>query len=135
VPKREYRLTRPRTTGDRYLVIIDGKLHPVIIVDSGKEETLRLSQTHKGSKLDPAEPVPRVWGWVTLAKGLPPGPHTLKLWKLSEANYVGEYPWQYGAAAFGGFQTDGEFLPPPAPPTRRLTFIGGFVPSSYMLMM
>ena len=86
---------------------MDEKQH-IIAVESGKE-TLRLPPAEHGD----AEPVPRVWRWVTLAHGLTLGSHTLKLWKISEANWVGEFPWQYGAAAFGGFKTDGTFLPPP----------------------
>merc|ERR1711968_186383 len=94
--------------GDRYVVIVDEKQH-IIAVESGKE-TLRL---HPAGQHGDAEPVPRVWRWVTLAHGLTRGSHTLKLWKISEANWVGEFPWQYGAAAFGGFKTDGTFLAPP----------------------
>ena len=97
-----------RTPGDRYVVIVDEKQH-IIAVESGKE-TLRLAPA--GQHGD-AEPVPRVWRWVTLAHGLTRGTHTVKLWKVSEANWVGEFPWQYGAAAFGGFKTDGTFLAPP----------------------
>lgn len=51
-----------------------------------------------------------------LASGLAPGNHTVWLHKRTEA--------QIGISDFSGFVTDGNFLQPPAPPTRNIEIVG-----------
>jgi len=86
-------------TGDRFVPIIDGEPKQAFIT----------SKRHQG------------WKLYTLADGLPGGSHSVVLWKISEDLKESGLD---GAARFGGFITDGQFLDLPAPRERRLEFIG-----------
>jgi len=102
--------------GDRYLVVLDGKQTSEIL---------------------------QVWGPMaqrTILTSLGAGPHTVTLWKLSEAYlqvdsspsppssapHAVHQQWRGGAAHFGGFvlPASARLLPPPPPPRRWLEVVG-----------
>lgn len=86
----------------------DGKNQFAVFVDGEPKRVL---------KTDPTQ------DRYDLASGLSEGPHEVVLTKRTEA--------RVGEAAFLGFEPQGRMLPAPAPPERRIEFIGDSITTGY----